>query len=97
MDNPEELATYDTLDKINVREYRRGNKNGQSKEYQRGNKMDNPEDTKGAIKLTIQRSWEHMVHTTERNKTKHNTVWFGQNYTQTNTNNVMRPPANNYF
>jgi hypothetical protein len=97
MDNPEELATYDTLDKINVREYRRGNKNGQSKEYQRGNKMDNPEDTKGAIKLTIQRSWEHMVHTTERNKAKHNTVWFGQNYTQTNTNNVMRPPTNNYF
>ena len=78
MDNPEELATYDTLDKINVREYRRGNKNGQSKEYQRGNKMDNPENTKGAIKLTIQRSWEHMVHTTERNKTKHNTLYFSR-------------------
>jgi hypothetical protein len=26
MDNPEELATYGTLDKINVREYRRGKK-----------------------------------------------------------------------
>jgi hypothetical protein len=44
MYNPEELATYGTLDKINVREYRRGNKNGQSREYHRGNKMDNPEE-----------------------------------------------------
>jgi hypothetical protein len=43
MDNPEELATYGTLDKINVREYRRGKKNGQSREYE------------GAIKWTIQR------------------------------------------
>ena len=43
MYNPEELATYGTLDKINVTEYRRGNK------------MDNPENIKGAIKWTIQR------------------------------------------
>ena len=56
MYNPEELATYGTLDKINVTEYRRGNKNGQSREYHRGNKMDNPENTKGAIKWTIQRN-----------------------------------------
>jgi hypothetical protein len=62
MYNPEELATYGTLDKINVTENRRGNKNGQSREYHRGNKMDNPENTKGAIKWTIQRSWQHMVH-----------------------------------
>ena len=43
MDNPEELTTYGTLDQINVKEYRRGNK------------IDIPENTKGAIKWTIQR------------------------------------------
>ena len=55
MDNPEELATYGTLDEINVREYRRGKTNAQSREYRRGNKMDNPENNKGALKWTIQR------------------------------------------
>ena len=34
MDNPEKLATQDTQDtgQINVKEYQRGNKNGQSRE-----------------------------------------------------------------
>ena len=38
MKNPEELVTYGTLDEINVKENRRGNK------------IDIPENTKGAIK-----------------------------------------------
>ena len=73
MDNPEKLTTRRRQTKhnhnkmkINVREYRRGNK-----------------------KWTIQRNWQHSVCKKETKPT-HNTMRIGQNYAQTNTNNVIK-------
>ena len=43
--------------KINVREYRRGNKKG-----------------------TIQKNWQHMVHTITKNKQEHNTIFIGHHF-----------------
>ena len=36
----------------------------------------------------IQRNWQHMVHKTKKNKSKHNTYCVVHHYTQTNTNDV---------
>jgi hypothetical protein len=56
-------------------------------------------------KGTIQRNWQHRVHKRKKNKTnatqyvldttieypkKHNTIYVGHHYTQTNTNNVNK-------
>ena len=49
------------------------------------------ENTEGTIKKwTLQRNWQHRVHRTKKNKTKHNTICAGHHYAQTNTNNVNK-------
>jgi len=66
--------------------------------------MDNPENTEGTIKTgqsreyrsgnqkwTIQRNWQHRVHTRRRKtKQKHNTICVGHQYAQINTNNLNK-------
>lgn len=45
----------------------------------------------GIHELKIQRNWQHQVQKSQdkdkQNKIKHNTIYVGDHYTQTNTNN----------
>ena len=80
MDNPEKLATQDTQDtgQINVKEYRRCNKNGQSREtgnigYTRHRTNKCQRIPKGQKKWTIQRNWQHRIHKTQDKSMLENT------------------------
>ena len=46
-------------------------------------------------KRIIQRNWQHRIRYTRQRKTKqkHNTIYVGHHYTQTNTNNVNKTSA----
>jgi hypothetical protein len=50
------------------------------KEYRRGN----------AKKTTVQRNYQHRAHKTKKIKAKHNKIFVGHHFTQTNTNNVNK-------
>jgi quinolinate synthase len=41
-------------------------------------------------KWTIQRNWQYKVHKTKKNKQKHNAIFVGHYYAQTDTNNVNK-------
>ena len=79
-DNPEKLATQGTSDRgqINVREYRRGNKKGQSREtgnigYTRHRTNKCQRIPKGQYKRAIQRNRQHRVHKTQDKQMLENT------------------------
>jgi hypothetical protein len=41
-------------------------------------------------KRTIQKNWQHRVHTKKKSNSKHNIICIGHHYAQANTNNVNK-------